>query len=94
MGPGKDPKEFRKPEFTLIDLELSGRTARNGSEVAALLGGSMGEVDWWDRLPGIAAPTLILHGRSDPTPSAMARAMEDAQTFVRAATTFLASLER
>lgn len=62
----------------LVDLDLAGRTARNGPDVARLLGTSMGEVDWWEELPGLDVPTLILHGRSDPTPVAMARALEEA----------------
>ena len=51
-----------------IDLDLAEPTADNGPEVARLLGESMGEVDWWDRLPRIDVPTLVLHGRYDLMP--------------------------
>ena len=36
--------------------------------MARLLGESMGRLDWWDRLPGIAVPTLVIHGRYDAIP--------------------------
>ena len=58
-----------------LDLDLAGPTARNGSEVARLLGTSMGEVDYWDALPDVRVPTLVLHGRFDASPPAMARAL-------------------
>ena len=61
-----------------LELDLSGETARNGAEVARLLGRSLGAVDWWDELPRIGVPTLVLHGRYDPTPVAMARALAEA----------------
>jgi pimeloyl-ACP methyl ester carboxylesterase len=51
-----------------LDLDLADATADNGSEVARLLGESMGELDWWDRLSDIGAPTLVLHGRYDLIP--------------------------
>ena len=51
-----------------LDLDLAESTAENGPEVARLLGESLGEVDWWDRLPGIDVPTLVLHGRYDLMP--------------------------
>lgn len=51
-----------------LDLDLAESTADNGQEVARLLGGSMGQLDWWDRLPGIDVPTLVLHGRYDAMP--------------------------
>lgn len=60
-----------------LDLDLAGTTARNGPEVARLLGASMGTVDWWDDLPAIQVPTLVLHGRYDAMPVAMARALAD-----------------
>jgi len=60
-----------------LNLELSGRTARNGQDVARLLGTSMGEVDWWDDMPAIQVPTLIVHGRHDATPTAVAQALGD-----------------
>lgn len=51
-----------------LDLDIAESTADNGPEVARLLGESLGEVDWWDRLPQIDVPTLVLHGRYDPMP--------------------------
>jgi proline iminopeptidase len=51
-----------------LDLDLADATADNGSEVARLLGESLGELDWWDRLPDIGVPTLVLHGRYDLIP--------------------------
>jgi proline iminopeptidase len=58
-----------------LNLDLAETTAKNGSQVATLLGESMGEVDWWDRLPGIGVPTLVLQGRYDLEPIAMSRAL-------------------
>jgi proline iminopeptidase len=58
-----------------LDLDLAESTAKNGAEVGRLLGESMGSIDWWDRLREIQAPTLVLHGRYDPTPSAMSEAL-------------------
>jgi len=51
-----------------LDLDLSDATADNGPEVGRLLGESLGEVDWWNRLPQIEVPTLVLHGRYDLMP--------------------------
>jgi proline iminopeptidase len=61
-----------------IDLDLSARTATNGPEVARLLGTSMGRVDWWGWLGELTMPVLVLHGRWEPAPVAMARALADA----------------
>lgn len=61
-----------------LDLDLSGRTSRNGQDVARLLGNSMGMVDWWLDLPRVEAPTLIIQGRYDATPTAMAEALAEA----------------
>jgi len=61
-----------------LNLTMSRQTARNGPEIQRLLGGSMAEVDWWDRLPGLEVPTLVLHGRFDPIPLDMARALAEA----------------
>lgn len=58
-----------------IELNLAESTAKNGFDVARLLGASMGEVDWWDRLPTIQVPALVLHGRYDISPSAMSQAL-------------------
>jgi proline iminopeptidase len=62
-----------------LDLELAATTAKNGSAVAGLLVGSMGPIDWWDRLPDIDVPTLVLHGRWDIPPVEMALSL--AETF-------------
>ncbi len=65
-----------------LELDLSERTAQNGQDVARLLGESLGMgsggIDWWDRLADIAAPTLVVHGRYDIPPVAMARALSEA----------------
>jgi proline iminopeptidase len=61
-----------------LNLELSGRTSRNGQDVARLLGASMGVIDWWGDLPRLDVPTLIIHGRHDASPVAMAEAMAEA----------------
>lgn len=61
-----------------LDLDLAGTTARQGQDVARLLGTSMGPVEWWDRLPSIEAPTLVLHGRYDAPPTDMARELAEA----------------
>jgi len=56
-----------------INLDLATATAKNGQDVAALLGASLGDFDWWDRLPSIDLPTLVLHGRYDAPPVDMSR---------------------
>jgi proline iminopeptidase len=69
-----------------VNLDIARRTAENGQEVGRLLGQSLGSVDWWDRLPEIDVPTLVLAGRYDVPPVAMGRAMAEALprgTFVR-----------
>lgn len=69
---------LRNPDrIAELNLELSGRTARNGQDVAMLLGTSMGAVDWWDDMPTMSVPTLIVHGRHDATPTAMVRALAE-----------------
>ncbi len=60
-----------------LELHLSSETAHNGPDVARLVGSSLGRIDWWGRLREISAPTLIVHGRFDPIPPAMARALAD-----------------
>ena len=64
-----------------LDLDLVEATADNGSDVARLLGESLGELDWWDRLADIEAPTLVLHGRYDLIPPAVSQDL--ARTFPR-----------
>ena len=61
-----------------LALDLAGPTARNGAEIARLLGESLGTVEWWDRLSGIGAPTLVLHGRYDLPPQEMSLALAEA----------------
>ena len=58
-----------------LDLDLANATAKNGPDVAELLGASMGQPDWWDRLGEIEVPTLILAGRYDPLPLVVSREM-------------------
>jgi len=60
-----------------LRVNLSSVTARNGPEVARLVGTSLGRVDWWNRLGAVSAPTLVIHGRFDPIPPGMARALAD-----------------
>ena len=62
-----------------LELDLPSATAHNGQDVALLLGGSLGPIDWWGRIPEIQTPTLILHGRYDAPPIDMSR--ELAETF-------------
>lgn len=68
-----------------LDLDLAETTAKNGPEVARLLGASLGDVDWWDRLSAILVPTLVLHGRYDLIPVEMSRALAQALPFGRVA---------
>jgi proline iminopeptidase len=56
-----------------LDLDLAESTAKNGSEVGRLLGLSMDPDGAWGRLADVRAPTLVLHGRYDPTPLAMSQ---------------------
>ncbi|HSG08581.1 MAG TPA: alpha/beta fold hydrolase [Longimicrobiales bacterium] len=72
-GTMRDPQRV-----TDLRLSLGRRTAQNGPDVARLLGGSMGDFDWWDRLPGLDVPTLVVHGRFDPLPLAMTEALAKA----------------
>jgi pimeloyl-ACP methyl ester carboxylesterase len=41
--------------------------------VAQLIGTSIGTLDWWERIPTIQVPTLVLHGRYDVLPLAMSQ---------------------
>lgn len=58
-----------------LSLELAPSTARNGQDVAALLGSSMQPLDGWDRLASIETPVLVLQGRYDAPPPEMGRAL-------------------
>jgi proline iminopeptidase len=61
-----------------LDLDLAASTADNGPEVMRLLGESLGELDWWDRLPQIDVPTLVLHGRYDLMPQVVPQEIAEA----------------
>lgn len=61
-----------------LSLDLAASTARNGQDVARLLGQSLGMVDWWDELGSLETPTLVLHGRHDAPPVAMGQALAEA----------------
>lgn len=61
-----------------LALDLAPTTARQGQDVARLLGTSLGEVDWWDRLDAIDAPTLVIHGLYDAPPVDMAQELAEA----------------
>ncbi len=61
-----------------LDLDLAPSTAQNGQDVAALLAGALGPIDWWDRLAEIETPTLVLHGRFDIPPIDMSLALAEA----------------
>jgi proline iminopeptidase len=67
-----------RAQINELSLDLATATARNGQDVAALLGASMGEVDWWDRLPTIETPTLVIQGRYDAPPPEMGQALAEA----------------
>jgi proline iminopeptidase len=61
-----------------LDMDLAASTAKNGQDVAALLAGGLGPIDWWDRLPEIDVPTLVLHGRFDIAPLEMSMVLAEA----------------
>ena len=61
-----------------LDLDLATETARNGQDVARLLGTSMASMEWWDRIGAIGAPTLVLSGRYDAAPLEMGQALAEA----------------
>lgn len=57
-----------------LHLDLLPATAKDGCDVARLLGGSIGQdFDWWPTLGEITAPTLVLQGRWDVPPQEMGR---------------------
>lgn len=60
-----------------LNLNLLPQTAHNGQVVARLLRADMANIDWWPELPTLDVPTLVLQGRADPMPMAMARALVD-----------------
>lgn len=70
---------MRDPErVSELNLSLGRRTAQNGPDVQRLLGGSMSGLDWWDRMPDLTMPVLVVHGRFDPLSPSMAEALADA----------------
>ncbi len=60
-----------------LDLHLSEATARNAPLVDSLLQASARGIDFWAQLDSVQAPTLVLQGRYDVVPVAMARALAD-----------------
>lgn len=56
---------------SVLEIALHPRTAAQGSNVARLLMTPLRGLDFWDRLPDIDVPVLLLHGAEDPIPSAM-----------------------
>lgn len=58
-----------------LNLKILPETAHNGAEVARMLGADSTGIDWWSRLPTLNVPTLVVQGRADPMPMAMARAL-------------------
>ena len=61
-----------------LDLTLASTTARQGQDVAALLGNELGTMDGWALLADIDVPTLVLHGRYDLPPERMSMEMAQA----------------
>ncbi|MEX2467745.1 MAG: alpha/beta fold hydrolase [Gemmatimonadota bacterium] len=58
-----------------LDLDLMDPTARQGQDVAELLGAALGSIDGWARLGEVEAPVLVVHGRYDPQPLEMSTDM-------------------
>ncbi len=56
-----------------LPVSFTERTARAAGTLPALLLGPVAPYDYWDRLPEITAPTLVVHGADDPIPPDMAR---------------------
>ncbi len=61
-----------------LDLDLMEATAKQGQDVAELLGRELGTVDGWARLADVEVPTLVIHGRHDLPPLEMSTAMAGA----------------
>ncbi|MDZ7779552.1 MAG: alpha/beta fold hydrolase [Gemmatimonadota bacterium] len=60
-----------------LDLELMDATARNGQEIAELLGGEVRREEPWDWLEEIETPTLVVHGEDDAPPIEMSAELAD-----------------
>lgn len=70
---------MRDPERVVeLNLDLMEATAKQGQNVAELLGRELGTVDGWARLAEVDIPTLVLHGRYDLPPLEMSNAMAEA----------------
>jgi proline iminopeptidase len=70
---------MRDPDrVTELDLDLMEATAKQGQDVAELLGRELGTVDGWARLAEVEVPTLVIHGRYDLPPLEMSNAMAEA----------------
>jgi len=58
-----------------LDLSQSDRTAANGQDVARWLGSALSGANGWARLGEVGVPTLVVHGRYDLPPVAMAEGL-------------------
>jgi len=63
---------------SLLQLNLHSRTAQQGQRVARLLMTPLLGLDFWDDLPTLDVPVLIVHGDSDPIPLEMVQALSEA----------------
>ncbi|MDH3734275.1 MAG: alpha/beta fold hydrolase [Gemmatimonadota bacterium] len=63
---------------SVFSPDFAPRTARQGRIVASILMTPLAGLDFWDQLPDLAVPILIVHGTEDPIPLAMAREMASA----------------
>jgi len=57
---------------------LSERTAHDGRIVASLVMTPLAGLDFWDELPALAVPVLIIHGDRDPIPLEMVQGLASA----------------
>ena len=70
---------MRDPERVVeLNLDLMEATAKQGQNVAELLGRELGTVDGWARLAEVDVPTLVVHGRYDLPPLEMSNAIAEA----------------
>lgn len=65
---------------------LMERTTVQGRTVAALLMAPLAGLDFWDELPALDVPALLVHGAADPIPLEMVREMEAALPSARLVT--------
>lgn len=67
---------LRQPDrIDELALDLGPLTARQGQDVARLLGTSMQGIDGWAEVETVEAPVLVVHGRYDVPPPEMSRAL-------------------